>query len=504
VKVQPLGAVRQRPYAAPGAALLFPGPGRRLLAFTRDGDMYRAYKTSEVERLLDRLAPLTCYVTGGLAELKRTTDARAWTMETWRDRYVSMYHPGSGLRVRSLRGTLAKAPGGPLGAAEALWAVLRWLDSYGVRAKSIGSMGWDLWRASLRRSIRLGFDRDTGRAALFGGRQECHRPGRYEHQALYDLSAAYPSAQAARPFALYLRPVSASTRLDPDTSGLARARITIPSIDPERPYGPLPYRLRSGTVSYPTSGEPIGIWAWCELAAAADLGYRVEVSECWAPTREVDLFSSWWEDIAVKGRNLGDGASGLAKAICNSVWGRFAMHGTAGTIRWADERGEVPIYRAGAPRNRPEDYAAHIAAETTARVRTKILHDALYPGGHPSSIQHLDTDGFIARRGLAVGDGRRGPGHWRVKTTMRRVEIRAPQIYRYECGRVCCLAATNPGHYIAAGIPNDAAADYFRRSRRTLVSAADVVTGEHTVPPTDPNDVEAIERWLEETKAMVR
>ena len=132
----------------------------------------------------------------------------------------------------------------------------------------------------------------------------------------------------------------------------------------------------------------------------------------------------------------------------------------------------------------------------------RILADALYPGGHPSPVQHLDTDGFIARRGLDVGDGTDGPGHWRVKVTMRRVEIRAPQIYRYECGRLCCLASHNPGHYIAAGIPSDAAADYFRRSRRTLVSTADVVTGEHTVPPTDPNDIEAIEQWIAETKAM--
>jgi hypothetical protein len=108
----------------------------------------------------------------------------------------------------------------------------------------------------------------------------------------------------------------------------------------------------------------------------------------------------------------------------------------------------------------PHRWTTHIAAETTSRVRTRLLTEGLYGHG-AGKVIHTDTDGIIIRRrsaeAMATGNA---PGDWRLKALMRKVDIRAPQLYRYQCGSGCGI--THPRwHYVASGVTPKTAAEVF-------------------------------------------
>lgn len=489
MKVAPLAATRRR-----RAALLFPAH-RRLVAFTADG-VYTAGLSArhpdQVERLLASLSKHACYVGAGLLSMRETTGAQHWTAHTWRDRATRIVHEATGCSVSSLRGALedARTP-------EAAWCqldeALSWLASYGVQPASLPRMAWNLWRASLARPVSLGFDPAIGRAALYGGRQGVGECREYRQMVALDIAAAYPTEMAAQPFGLQLRSVSAPRHLDPTVSGLARARVSVPS---EAAYGPLPVRLAPSAISF-QRGTLKGIWTWRELAAVQALGFNVEVGECWAPRSSGDLFGPWWT-MAATGRNLSTpGAVQVAKAVTNSLWGNFAMSGAERSIvRWSDARGDHPLEVDAKPpeRDLPHAWCAHIAAEVTSRVRTRVLTEALYGPG-PAPV-HIDTDGVIVRRrhGMELADG---PGHWRQKAAMRVLDLRAPQLYRYQCRGLCCVAHQPEWHYVAAGVPADAAPRVFAREATSEgVPIATRANLDLVLPPTNAADQAEIRHWL--------
>lgn len=441
-------------------ALLAPG-WRALDVVTADGST-RYAGPRQCYDALDALGESgdVLYTTGNLTQLRHCTGATAWEADVWRGRATSMKLSGTKCRVHSLRGTID----GPHPEAE-LGRCLTWLARCGVAPAGISSMAWALWRRTLDRELVITSHPGVGRAAFFGGRQEVRAkgPGRYKHMMSADIRAAYATSMADRPYALRLSRCSPATDLDPTVAGMAEATVLVPS---DMPFAPLPYRLGPEMITFPT-GRVRGIWPWVELAAAKGLGCDVKVSRSWAPMVEADPFVTWWEWGQV-GRALGGGAGKLAKAILNSTWGMFAMAGDdRSVVRWTDDIGDRSVTVAlKALVKMPQRRTAHIAAETAARVRSRMLTEALYGPGTFAPV-HIDTDGMIVRKRSPLpspaGDA---PGQWAVKKIMREVEIRAPQCYRDRCWPACSVCRLDEWHYVTAGMGNDAARGVFDRMGR--------------------------------------
>lgn len=480
-------------------------PGRRRLTVTMNDGTSVASGRRAVESNLAALkeAGVTCYVPAGLSALRHTTGALSWTLTTWRGREVSMLHHPTGLRVTSLRGALE----GLSDPFTALWTGLDWLHGYGVQPGSLSGMAWKLWRASLSRPVVISFDPRVGRRSLYGGRQEVPtdvgekdgRPWRqYQQMVSVDMRAAYPHAMAARPFALGLREVDPSTRLDPETAGLAEATVIV---DSDMPYAPLPTRLAPTVICFQW-GTVHGVWPWGELAAARELGCEVKIKHSWAPRRMDDLFTAWWDLIRV-GRELPHGADRLAKTIGNVLWGQFGMVGDdRAVVRWTDDSGNNAYPDPQPTRNLPHAYCAHVAAEITSRVRTRLQTEGLY-GGQFRPV-HIDTDGLLVRKRsrmpLPFGDDF---GQWRVKETMARLQIKAPQLYRFTCGKGCGVTHAK-WHYVASGLTPNQAVEFFRTQGRTRTTVSYLSAYDTVISPTHSDDTSRLQKLLLEANGMGR
>ena len=426
-------------------------PGHRVLDVqTIDGrNVYRGAR-----KCSDGLAALNghcCYVLEDLSSMRHTTGAMGWQCHLWRGRETRMVHALTGTTVVSLRRVLNDSDD----PWHDLSIVHDWLSTYGVGPGSIPSMAWGLFRASLPHEFTIGFDPEISSLAMYGGRQQAFQTGVITNAVSYDVQAAYPVAMASRDYALSLSPVHIKSTLDPEASGLAEATIFVPD---DMPYAPLPVRLAPGYISF-QHGRIEGIWPWCEVAAARALGCDVRITRLWAPRRTADLFGSWWPMVA-EGRALPGAAAKLAKAIANSTWGQFGMKGEERSIRqWLDES---TFYDTPEPeRAMPHEWTAHVAAETTARIRTRMLLEGLYGSCRPL---HCDTDGLIIDNDGStpanIGDK---PGQWSKGVELPTVDIRGPQLYRWSCGAACGVDHAE-WHYNAAGIPVDEAPAFFAAS----------------------------------------
>ena len=500
MRIDPLTtAVRPRP-----VALALPGH-RRLVVLTADGQL-EADHTTEVRRLLERLkrGRFVIFTLGGLVALKHVTDSREWTCHTWRGHAVRMVHEPTGCRFTSTRGTLDDTPEVALGD---LLEVVSWLHDYGVGAGPVSTVAWHLFRASLAEPVKINCDPRIARPALFGGRQQATirlddygQPKTYSNMVTHDIRRAYPHAMGARPYGLDFRRVSPSTDLDPTCPGLALARVIVPDAR-ELTHAPLPVRVAPRIIQFP-HGRIEGTWTWLELSAAARLGCDVTVRSCWAPRTTVDLFAGWWP-IALDSDTLSTlGARTLAKAMTTALWGHFAMNGhDSGITRWRDPAGREP-YRLNKPaRHLPHERAVCVAVETTSRVRTRLLLEGLY-GDRKGQPVHADTDGVIVRGGSKLpspsGDA---PGHWREKERMRRLEIRAPQLYRSTCGQGCGVTHAR-WHYTAAGVRREQAVALFEaRWRRPPTEVAYRNAFDMVLPPGHVDDRERLRRLLAEAHA---
>jgi hypothetical protein len=449
---------RQRP-----VALLT--PGYRALKIENSNGQVEVHGSQRIYNALVKLEGFTLYSTGSLAHFRHTTGAHAWQAQLWRGRTTSMSLDGTKVKILGLRSSLD----GSTDAFKDLCGALGWLGNHGVGAASISSMGWALWRSTLTEEVKIASDPRIGRGALYGGRQAVREPRSYSHMVAADITSAYPFSMAANTYAMGLRKVANTTRIVPDVPGICQGWI---SVDTDMPYGPVPYRLAKDLIAFP-SGTVEGSWTWAEAAAAQDLGCTLHVEQCWAPTKEATLFARWWELVKV-GRRLPGKAATLIKACANSLWGLFAMTGDdTELLRWEDEAGLRPIRVPLAPRKLPHAGTAHIAAETSSRVRVRMLLEGCYgigqnrSAGHPV---HIDTDGIIIRKSAVAGMRKDPePGEWRQKTAMRKVDIRAPQVYRYTCGSGCGIGHRR-WHYSVSGVGPEAAEGLFNGSATTLVS----------------------------------
>ena len=197
------------------------------------------------------------------------------------------------------------------------------------------------------------------------------------------------------------------------------------------------------------------------------------------------------------------GALELAKAVTNSLWGQFAMNGEESALtRWTDDKGNVSYDVPKDPRRMPHAWTTHIAAETTARVRSRLLSEGLYGPG-PGRAVHVDTDGIVVRQSHDVpGTAGVGPGHWRLKAAMRKVDIRAPQLYRWTCGTGCGVTHAR-WHYVAAGVPHGSEAEVFERDGQPPTPIGHRGIFDVCLPACHSADAGQIEAWLREAKALV-
>ena len=488
MNITPLTPMRPRP-----VALLT--PGYRLLHVITETGEETAHGPNAVHDLLTRLQGHVCYVEGRVLTMRHTTGARRWQASSWRGRATSIVLDGTTTRVLSLRGSIE---GGPTGFADLLTFV-RWCESHGVAAGSVSSMSWNLWRSTLPDNLSLAFTPSVAKRALFGGRQAAPEPRTYHSMVAWDIRSAYVHAMGSLgPYAKGLREVHPDTMLEAMTPGLAEATV---SVDPNLPYAPLPARVCEGMIQWQW-GFVSGVWPWRELAAASQLGCKVDVKRCWAPTETIDPFGEW-SHVMAEGRRLPPGAARLAKMAGNALWGTLGMTGDSrATIRFEDDLGERPIVVSRPERNLPQATTAYVAAETSSRVRVRLLQEGLYSTS--GKIVHMDTDGII------LGSNRRhpvqsdGPGGWQPKRRMTTVEVRAPQLYRYRDTCDECVQSNSSDiiggfwHYVCAGTTPQNAKGLFERGRTTNVA----VLGYDTVLPQG-HAQEADERARMQGEAMM-
>jgi hypothetical protein len=221
-------------------------------------------------------------------------------------------------------------------------------------------------------------------------------------------------------------------------------------------------------------------------AAVASGAELVRVHENYAPATEADLFGPWWANVA-DGRALPGCAGRMVKACTSALWGVFAVRGESMVMRWDTPDGNgTPMVTAGPRRPNPYVRTCHLAVETTARVRSRLLVDVLANPDVPLPA-HVDTDGVIvsSSRGLAAVLGE-GPGTWQLKRRMPTVEVKAAQVYRFLCHDKLCghldtpqgrLSAATTGqpawHYSVAGVPASMASEVFRRTNRPATFTVD-------------------------------
>lgn len=448
-------------------ALVVPGSPGTVSITTEHGEKRYNNRRHSFDALA-ALAGFAVYTTGAITALRHTTGATTWEGRTWRGRCTSMKLDGAGITVHSLRGALD----GSTDPYRDLVAAIGWLNDRGVGAGSVSGMGWNLWRGTLTDTVTIASSPAVGRAALFGGRQGLREPTTFRDMAAIDLVSAYPHAMICEPYALGLRKVSPQTKLDPETAGIAEATVTV---DPDLPFGVVPRRLAPDMIDFPF-GAVLGRWAWRELAAAVELGCSVDVHQCWAPTVETDLFGGDWPGLVVEARELPKYPARIVKTAINSTWGQFGMNGDdRKVVRWEDDTGLRSVKVELPATQLPHVAAAHVAAETAARVRVRMLLEGLF-GDWPVPAHH-DTDGVIVRATAARELPTEAiPGQWRVKAQYPRIEFRAPQVYRAtcsECDDPTARKQTHPRwHYVTAGTPAAAARELFRKIGQagTLIS----------------------------------
>ena len=457
--ITPLGKSRFKP-----VVLLVP-KWRSLTAYTPHG-VKTVTGVKACLQLLEDLEMNNLYVSHSLRELLNATGASNWEASLWKGHVTTLRLDGTKVRVHSLRRLLDEIED-DAEKYKALNELTQWLEVRGVAPGSISGMAWSLWRSTLTAPVEIGFTSKLGRSALYGGRQEAVASSAFSDMVAVDMSSAYPYEMASRPYAGTLREVAKSTILNPNSAGLASATVYVPE---DLPHAPLPVRLGNESIYWP-KGQIEGTWTWQELAAAASLGCGVEVTRCFAPLDEISPFTDWWAIVRDGRASMSPGGAKLVKALSNSLWGLFAMTGdNSGTLRWSDDHGKNAVSVDSKKKKLPQSNAAHIAAETTSRVRSRMLLEGLYGGGNlePNHPAHIDTDGvIIPRTALSrfskymVGNQ---PGQWRVKQEIDRLEVRGPQLYRFTCSPNC----SHGWHYVASGMTTRQAAEFFDRPDNRL------------------------------------
>lgn len=413
------------------------------------GTLYRRNR-GEQSRMALMDIPGLVFSTVRLSSVLIATDARAWEGKLWHNAVVSLKMDG-GPKIIPLR-NIFEPDTTQYEILSTVAKIEKLVNAAGVNLGSLASMAWGLWRSTLNRPVTV-YGPDV-RDVLYGGRKECILPGEYRSGEYWDISAAYPSAQASEPYALRLKEVTPNTSIS-DGMGIAYAIVRIPRL----PWGPIPVNVGRRAVCYGW-GNAEGWWSWRDLRLARNAGADVRIMLSYVGYNETDLFGEWWKQFSPL-RKLAGYPGKIAKAITSTLWGQFALSDAAShRVRWMDEWGKRRLLVEQSNSKLPHRFAVHIASETTARVRQKLWSEGLQI---PDAV-YCDTDSVICGKGAtAPGDG------WiKKKGELLQIDIRGPQVYRYSC--IGCGDDHPNWHYVVGGISSKEGAErVFRREFRKHV-----------------------------------
>lgn len=313
-------------------------------------------------------------------------------------------------------------------------------DVAGVEpALTLGATAWKSAQArlvehDLSEDVKVALQKheyNDGRAAYFGGRVEVLRT---ETPLVwrYDRNSSYPAALTRQPVPVGRR--RWRTTWDGE-EGTVWARVTVP----ECRHPPLPIRLGSGRLVFPT-GTFEGAWTTHELRRAVDVGVRIEqVLRARIAEETTDALAGWCWHVW-RARQSMQPWQGLLKLLANSLTGKLAQRDERtntfyGPVeRMPKDAEQLTTVRDGrlwwrteshviGPCARPE-WAAYLAAE--ARVE---LHRQLLEAGDQSA--YCDTDSVYSRERLTRGLGTE-LGEWKLEGTGADWRAAAPKLYRYE------------------------------------------------------------------------
>lgn len=362
--------------------------------------------------------------------------------EDWKDRPTDVavhrvpLHPQRGVRA-FLRDVIA-------------WR--DWLQRAGARAASgtVGGEAMSLLKASLAGQPEINFGRS------FRGLRENRPPIRWTRgarmqdgpagQGLHrgdlvqlDLPSAYSSLLGGLVYGGAWRRIEVRGRhfdawlLGRDEPMFVRAQVQVP----ELPTGPLlrQSRHRDNFITmhelalrgrpdppYPSGCYLEGTWTRAEIVAAMRAGCLVQPVQAWVHRSERRPFRAWWETISA-GREELRGTPGelLVKMTGNALVGQFSRDGGRRSIRGGGRR-----MRRCAVGFQP--YPAHDLAEYVTGTTRARLYELVAWAGERLVTAH--TDGA-----WIVDDGTPYPEGWRVKQRAHRLDLLAPQAYRYWQGR---------------------------------------------------------------------
>lgn len=449
----PKGEQERRPWG------LLTGGVDGIRAVLEDGQLIEAAGGDESRQLLAALGEHQLYARSTWRQLAVATDAREWTMRTWRRQRITSMRHRTGTRVTPIPALL---PTGEHDAVNAVGEWADWLRSYGVEPRALSTSAERLWTTTLTGPLVLRCPVDPT-PALFGGRMHAPFTDRFTDVRYQDIAAAYPASLAAMPAAtkwVERGPGPRSVEFDQHRAGLADVTVTLPS-DDWNLWGCLPVRAGDGDDSWPTDGRTVrGVYTIDDLASGLETGLIVDqVHGAWYPRAERDVWAGWWAR-AVDGRERCPDNK-LVKSTIARLWGRFAMHPAQGEMtcedRWGNRTQHRDINDPDAATPDAMAVAAYVSAFTAARVRRRVFTEALDTG----KALYCDTDGVITRADTYLQPNSGQPGTWRITRHMAECEVAAPQVLRWRY----LSDPTGEWHYSVSGVPPSAVASIFAQAR---------------------------------------
>lgn len=172
----------------------------------------------------------------------------------------------------------------------------------------------------------------AARHAYYGGRFEISRIGNVEPVHEYDLASAYPWAMTGLPCLQHGEWVNEYQPGNPVQ--LLKVRW---ATDPERAWGPYPFRDPSGAILYPSSGTG---WYWYPEVYVEDRANETnDVLDAWTFVRHCEHMPfNWIPSVYAERQRMGKAARGkVLKLGLNSLYGKQAQ--SVGSPRFAS-----PIY----------------------------------------------------------------------------------------------------------------------------------------------------------------
>ena len=419
MRFTPLDAsrVKHRPVAvvAPGLS--------RLSIWSADGAEV-ADGPDNARDLLARYADHVLWSASSMRMVREATGHEGWQICRWNNSVV--WQQLGKARVLSTRGIFAGEH--PAVMIETMLRIQRTAAEFGVSMGSWSTMTLSLWRATLDEPVAFA-GREIARQGFYGGRKEAARwavGAMLENVAHVDLKGAYPAAMFSDP--LPTRLVRAR-RPHLEGEGIVLAEVHMPSA----PWAMLPERLRSGLIRWRSGRTVEGWYSTRELRAVVEAGGDVIPLETWEGVRFVEPFTRWASVIGpLRDRPGPEGR--WWKGVSNSLWGTFIMSPAGAELVRLDESGRpaerVPMVRR---RSRRPLNAAYVATLTTARVRERVLRDALGLGWEDKAV-YVDTDGVMILDGGRLppsATDRPAPGEWAVDRIMPKVMIRGSQAWAW-------------------------------------------------------------------------